>query len=478
MIIILLMKQVLKTKSLLSVTLILLSTLAAMAQKDKMQKSVEKSIERGQEMVDNLIVNQPIWSINSSIYEVNLRQYSANSNFKNFEKELPRLKSMGVDILWFMPIHPIGEKSRKGTLGSYYAVKDYLAVNEEFGTMEDFKHLVDYAHSLGMHVIIDWVANHTSPDNKWTETHPEFYTKDAEGKFVAPVSDWTDVIDLNYDNKELRKAMTEAMKFWLVNTKIDGFRCDVAEMVPLDFWVEAAKELRAVNPNLFMLAEGEKPELHTAFNMTYTWKYFNLTKKIATGEYPARVIDDYLAEDRVTYSPKAVRMYFTTNHDENSWNGTEKELFGEGAKSFYVLCATLKGMPLLYSGQEAGLDKRLKFFDKDPMEWKNYSNADFYTRLLSLKKRSNALLHSESGGSFGKILNNNPNQVYSFFRKKGNDEIVVIVNLSNSEARVKFDRYAFAPEYTELFTDKKGTLVIDENVTLKPWEYRVYVKGK
>ena len=437
---------------------------------------VENKLEELKKSVDKIFINQPLWSINSTIYEVNLRQYAKNSSFKSFEKEIPRLKSMGVDILWFMPIHPIGVKERKGTLGSYYAVKDYKAVSEEFGTMDDFKHMVNYAHSIGMHVIIDWVGNHTSPDHNWTVTNPDFYTKGADGKFVPPVPDWSDVIDLNYDNKALRAAMIDAMKFWLTETKIDGFRCDVAEMVPIDFWVETQKELVAVYPNLFMLAEGEKPELHAAFNMTYTWKGFGIFRKVAKGEYPARAIDDYLGEDKFNYSTKAIRMYFTTNHDENSWNGTEKEMFGEGAKAFYVLCATLNGMPLLYSGQEAGLDKRLKFFEKDPIVWGNYSNADFYTRLLSLKRRNNALLHSESGGSFAKIMNNNPDQVYSYYRRKGKDEVVVILNLSNKEATVKFDRYLFAPSYTELFTDKKGTLKIEDELKLKPWEYRVYVK--
>jgi cyclomaltodextrinase / maltogenic alpha-amylase / neopullulanase len=437
---------------------------------------VDNKMEEPKKPVDQVFINQPLWSINSTIYEVNLRQYAKNASFKTFEKEIPRLKSMGVDILWFMPIHPIGVKERKGTLGSYYAVKDYKAVSEEFGTMDEFKHMVNYAHSIGMHVIIDWVANHTAADHKWTETNPDFYTKGADGKFVPPVADWSDVIDLNYDNKAMRAAMIDAMKFWLTETKIDGFRCDVAEMVPTDFWIETHKELVAVYPNLFMLAEGEKPELHAAFNMTYTWKGFGIFRKVATGEYPARAIDDYLGEDKFYYSPKAIRMYFTTNHDENSWNGTEKEMFGEGAKAFYVLCATLNGMPLLYSGQEAGLDKRLKFFDKDPIVWGNYANADFYTRLLSLKRRNNALLHSESGGSFAKILNNNPDQVYSFYRRKGKDEVVVILNLSNKEATVKFDRYLFAPSYTELFTDKKGTLKIEDELKLKPWEYRVYVK--
>jgi glycosidase len=238
-------------------------------------------MEELKKSVDKIFINQPLWSINSTIYEVNLRQYAKNSSFKSFEKEIPRLKSMGVDILWFMPIHPIGVKERKGTLGSYYAVKDYKAVSEEFGTMDEFKHMVNYAHSIGMHVIIDWVGNHTSPDHNWTVTNPDFYTKGADGKFVPPVPDWSDVIDLNYDNKALRAAMIDAMKFWLTETKIDGFRCDVAEMVPIDFWVETQKELVAVYPNLFMLAEGEKPELHAAFNMTYTWKGFGIFRKVA-----------------------------------------------------------------------------------------------------------------------------------------------------------------------------------------------------
>ena len=437
---------------------------------------VENNLEEIKKAVDKIFINQPLWSINSSIYEVNLRQYAKNSTFKTFEKEIPRLKSMGVDILFFMPIHPIGVKERKGSLGNYYAVKDYKAVNEEYGTMDDFKHMVNYAHSMGMHVIIDWVANHTSPDHKWTETNPDFYTKGADGKFVPPAANLVDVIDLNYDNKGTRAAMIDAMKFWLTDAKIDGFGCNLAAEVPTNFWIEAHKELLAANSNLFMLAQAEKAELHAAFNMSYTWKGFEIFKKVAKGEYPARAIDDYLGEDKFNYSPKAVRMYFTTNSEENALNETEKERFGDGAKAFYVLCATLNGMPLLYSGQEAGLNKKLKIYDKDPIVWGNYADADFYTRLLSLKRRNNALLHAESGGMFAKIMNDNPNQVYSYYRRKGKDEVVVMLNLSDKEANVKFDRYLFAPNYTELFTDKKGTLKIEDVFTLKPWEYRVYVK--
>ncbi|HRG58097.1 MAG TPA: alpha-amylase family glycosyl hydrolase [Bacteroidia bacterium] len=437
----------------------------------------EENIENGiKPRPDVKYINQPLWSINSNIYEVNLRQYAKNSNFKSFEKEIPRLKSMGIDILWFMPIFPIGVKDRKGTLGSYYAVKDYRSVNEEFGSLEDFKHLVNYAHSLGMHVIIDWVANHTAPDHKWTETNPDFYTKNAEGKFVAPTTEWNDVIDLNYDNKTMRSTMIDAMKYWLTETKIDGFRCDKVDLVPLDFWIEMHEALVAVNPNIFMLAEGDKPEFHAAFNMTYTWKAFEIFKKVAKGEYPARVIDDILGEDKYYFSPKGVRMYYTSNDEENSLNGSDKQIFGDAAKPFYVLSATLYGMPLLYSGQEAGLDKKLKMYDKDPIVWGSYANADFYTRLLSLKRRNNALLHSESGGAFAKILNNKPDQVYSFYRRKGKDELVVILNLSNKDANVRFERYLFAPNYTELFTDKKGTIKIEDEMILKPWEYRVYVK--
>jgi glycosidase len=417
----------------------------------------------------------PSWTVGSNIYEVNLRQYSEAGTFKEFEKHIPRLKKMGVDILWFMPIHPIGEIERKGSLGSYYAVKDYKAVNPEHGTMEEFKRLVKVIHDNGMHVIIDWVANHTSPDNVWVKTHPEYFTRNDKGQFIPPVDDWSDVIDLNYENQELRAAMIDALKFWITETGIDGYRCDVAEMVPVDFWREAYKELYKIKPDVFMLAEGEKPELHLAFHMTYTWSLFHDMVKVAKGEKTVALIDEYMERVVKEYQGKAYRMYFTSNHDENSWNGTEYEFFGEGARAFAVLTATIPGMPLIYSGQEAGLNKRLKFFDKDVIDWSSFPNEQFYTRLLTLKRNNEALKSSEVSAAYKRIANTANDKVFSYARTGKDDEVIVVLNLSPAEQTIKLD-HLFSTEYEELFTQEKIKSKNMETMTLKPWDYKVYVK--
>jgi cyclomaltodextrinase / maltogenic alpha-amylase / neopullulanase len=279
-------------------------------------------------------VVHPSWSYNKTIYEVNIRQYTKSGTFKDFEKHLPELKEMGVGILWLMPINPIGEKNRKGTLGSYYSVKDYLAVNPEFGTMEDFKNLVKKIHSLGMHVIIDWVANHTSWDNNLTIEHPDFYKKDSTGNFISPVKDWTDAIALNYNNKELWGYMINALKFWVGKCGVDGFRCDVADMVPTPFWNKARKELNKIKP-VFMLAEAEKPELQVkAFDMTYSWDVYKLMNNIAQGKESPSAFNSYFKTESERFSANDFRMRFTTNHDENSWNGTEFERLGDAASTF------------------------------------------------------------------------------------------------------------------------------------------------
>ncbi|NCO56430.1 MAG: alpha-amylase, partial [Bacteroidetes bacterium] len=340
----------------------------------------------------------PEWSKNLTIYEVNLRQYSLSGSFKDFEKHLPRLQELGVGILWFMPIQPIGVINRKGTLGSYYSVNDYLSVNPEFGTIEDFKSMVKKIHELGMYVIIDWVANHTSWDNTLITGHPEFFTKDSLGKIISPVKDWTDVADLNYDNKGLRRYMIDAMKFWLKETDIDGFRCDVAGMVPTDFWEEVHPALDSVK-KVFMLAECEDPKLHNiAFDMTYTWDFHNLITNIAKGNKNASSLVPLFKKEKNDYTKDAYRMYFTSNHDENSWNGTAYEKFGKGVKTFTVLSFIVPGMPLIYSGQEAGLNKRLKFFDKDTIEWKKDDFFNLYETLIALKKRNKALWNGAYGG--------------------------------------------------------------------------------
>jgi cyclomaltodextrinase len=419
-------------------------------------------------------VAHPEWSRNLSIYEVNVRQYSPGGTFKEFEAHLPRLKDMGVGILWLMPINPIGEKNRKGTLGSYYSVRDYTAVNPEFGTMEDFKALVGRAHDLGMYVIIDWVANHAAWDNPLTETHPEWFTRDQAGNFKPPIADWNDVIDLNYDEPGLRRYMADAMKFWVEQADIDGFRCDVAEMVPLDFWEDVRAELDGIKP-VFMLAEGESPALHRkAFDATYGWNFFKLMRRVADSEASARDLWAYFERDEVTYPPGAYRMYFTSNHDENSWNGTARQFFGDGLGAITVLTATAGGIPLVYSGEEAGLAKRLAFFDKDSIPWREDPMGDIYRTLLNLKKTNRALWNGEAGGPMVRVPTSNDGAIFAFTRTQDADRVLVVMNLSMRTQTIELRGDAFAGSYSDVFSGSEVTLKKGTRLKLKPWDYRVF----
>lgn len=348
----------------------------------------------------------PDWCYDDVMYEVNLRQYSESGTFEAFEKDIPRLREMGVDILWFMPIHPIGVKNRKGTMGSYYSIQDYKAVNPEFGDVEDFKRVVEKAHQVGMKVIIDWVANHSAWDANWINEHPEYYTKDSAGNIIPPNPDWSDVADLNYDNEGLRSAMIDAMKFWVETCDIDGFRCDVAGEVPMDFWDTAIGELRSIK-EVFMLAEWDEPKMHSSFNVTYGWGYHHTLMEIGKGHYNIDSLRTYLENDLERYPDDAIRLRFNTNHDENSWKGTEEDLFGPLSYNFQVLAYTAPGMPLLYSGQESGLDKQLEFFEKDVIDWKDYGQADFLSSLADLKHTYDVLLAADQGGSL-KVFQSDP----------------------------------------------------------------------
>jgi 1,4-alpha-glucan branching enzyme len=418
----------------------------------------------------------PEWAKNAVIYEVNIRQYTPEGTFKAFEHHLPRLKAMGVNILWLMPVNPIGIKNRKGTLGSYYSVKDYLAINPEYGTKDDLKALVKKAHELGMHVIIDWVANHTSWDNNLITEHPDWYTQDSTGKIIPPVPDWTDVADLNYDKKDLREYMTNALIYWVKEADIDGFRCDVAGMIPISFWNEAVPKIKEVKP-VFMLAEWETPEMHdTAFDMTYSWNVYQLMNSIAKGKKTADVLDSILNKESARYPADAYRMRFTANHDENSWNGTETERMGDAAKTFAVMCYTIPGMPLIYSGQESTFNRRLKFFDKDIIDWGNFPLAGFYTELDKLKNENQALANGSAGGEMIKVASDQDKYVYSFLRKKYNNIVFVILNLSPTEQKATLKGNSYAGDYKSLFKNKDIHIEGSLAVTLKPWEYRVYFK--
>ena len=430
--------------------------------------------ETSHEKAESLI-KHPAWSHNLSIYEVNVRQYSPGGTFAESETHLPRLKELGVGILWFMPIHPIGEKNRKGTLGSYYSVRDYMAVNPEFGTLDEFKSLVAKIHGMGMYVLIDWVANHTAWDNAMTLEHPDWYMRDASGSFYPPVADWSDVIDLNYDNPELRKYMISAMRFWVEDVGIDGFRCDVAGMVPLDFWEEVRVELEKVKP-VFLLAEWDGGDLHTkAFDMSFDWGLYKTMRAIGSGEKHALHIDAHLEMEGAEYPEDAYRMRFTSNHDENSWSGSVFDLLGSGAETFAVLTCVFGGMPLVYSGQEAGLDRKLSFFEKDEIEWRKHRMADVYAKLLNLKRSNKALWNGTTGGEMIRVHTSNDKDVFAFVRERDGDRVFAMFNISDWRQSIDLKGDNFVGKYTNVFTSEPALFSKGDIARLEPWGYRVYV---
>ncbi len=424
----------------------------------------------------------PAWAANANIYEVNIRQYTPEGNFKAFAAHLPRLKQMGVDILWLMPVFPISEANRKGTLGSYYAVADFTAINPNYGTLDEFKALVDTIHQLGMKVILDWVPNHTGWDHVWITQHRDYYTQNKSGKITDPIAPktgkswgWTDVADLNYDNQDMRKAMTDAMLFWLREANIDGFRCDVAGEVPDDFWQQATPVLRQAKPDIFMLAEAEHAPHRNSdyFAMSYGWSFHHLMNEIAAGNANANDIYEWLKKDRSAFG-KGYHMHFITNHDENSWNGTEFERMGDAVDAMAVLSCTFDGMPLLYSGQESAFNRRLAFFEKDSINWGNYSKAAFYTALLNLKHRNKALWNGPAGGKLNRLATSDDKSVFAYYREKDGQRVVVILNLSNKPRSVKIDAAAIAGNYTDLFSEQSVKLATkNQPFELKAWGYQV-----
>lgn len=410
------------------------------------------------------------WIYNTNLYEVNIRQYTKEGTFAAFAKEMPRLKDMGVEVLWFMPITPISFEKRQGTLGSYYACSDYISTNPEFGSINDFRLLVQQAHSLGLKVIIDWVANHTGADHWWSVEHPRYYIRNAQGQFYDRHG-WHDVIDLNYYNHHMRQDMINAMRFWVTECNIDGFRCDMAHLVPLDFWRTARMTLDAIKP-LFWLAETETIIYHQSFDVSYTWTWMHQTEKYSKGTISFGDLIKTLDEYKANFPPEALRLYFTANHDENSWNGTEYEKYGAGAQAFAVFSCTWEGLPLIYSGQEMPNHKRIKFFDKDPIEWTGtYALHDFYKALLHLRKTNPALA---ANASTYRIKTSADGQVLCYLRKQGDREVLVVLNLSSLPvANFEFMDDRIAGDYRNIFNN----LIIDldrmKPLALQAWDYQV-----
>ena len=423
-------------------------------------------------------IKHPEWSKNAVIYQINTRQFTKEGTFKAAEKHLPRLKELGADILWLMPVHEISVKNRKGTLGSPYSVKDYYSVNPEFGNLDDLKSFVKAAHAQGMRVILDWVANHTAWDNNLVTEHPEWYERDYKGNFrPTPWWDWSDIINLSYKNEGLRKYMTDALKYWVREADVDGYRCDVAGFVPVDFWNNTRKELDQIKP-VFMLAEWESRDLHAeAFDMTYAWTWYEKMEQVAQGK--AKDLGGlfvYYSWNESSFPKDAIRMVGVSNHDKNAWEGTEFELFGEGLQAAMVLSVVGEGMPMIYNGQEAGNPKRLKFFEKDEIVWKPHPNGELYKKLFALKKKNSTLLNWGHEATMTLVPNTKPDKVFSFVRQNEKDKIFAVMNFSAVPQIVTFKETLYHGKYTEYFTGKPSDLDASAKMTLKPWSYQVFVK--
>lgn len=420
-------------------------------------------------------VVHPDWIKSSVMYEVNVRQYTPEGTFNAFAEKLPRLKELGVDILWLMPVNPIGVINRKGPLGSYYSVKDYKGINPEFGTMSDFKALVKKTHDLGMYLIIDWVPNHSSWDNPLVISNPEWYAKDSLGKMFSPW-DWTDVVKFDYSQRPLRDYMIETMKFWLTETGLDGFRFDVAHQVPVDFWNEVRPVLQTVKPGILLLAEAEQRPLHEkSMDITYGWELHHIMNQVAQGKLSVAEIDAYFERAAKDYNTNDIRIYFTSNHDENSWNGTEWERMGKATDAMTVFTYTIPGMPLIYSGQEAGSTKRLKFFEKDPIDWSNQSFFALYQKLDQLKKDNPALWNPGFGGTYERLITGQDKQVLAFKRVSGSNSVIVVLNMSAGQVSITLPAESVRGKYTEWLT---GTRIkpAAQAITIEPWGYFVYTK--
>ena len=421
------------------------------------------------------IDGHPSWIMQGNIYEVNTRQYTPEGTFNAFSKHLDRLKKMGVQTLWFMPINPISLKDRKRDsteLGSYYAVADYRKINPEYGTMQDWKNLVNKAHQMGLKVIIDWVPTHSGADHYWLTKNPDFYIKDSEGNPVSQY-DWTDTRKLNYKNPVLVDTMIDCLKFWIKETNIDGFRCDVAGEVPDEFWSKAITALKKMK-NIFMLAEGDKPSLHKAgFDASYTWEDFAMMKEIANGKRPANALDTIISKHDTAFVKNAIRMYFTSNHDENSWNSADfGTMPGDIHAPFAVLTQTLKRtVPLIYGGQEEPFLDSLKFFVKDTIIFGKYKRANFYSKLLTLRKNNAALAPN---ASYTKISSNNNAAIFAFARQTANKKVVVITNLSNKKQTFILKNEIVNGEANNIFSNKKEKLQANKNISLNAWGYLVY----
>ena len=425
-----------------------------------------------------VVLEHPEWSRSAVLYQMNQRQLTPQGTFRAAEAHLPRIRDLGVDVVWLMPVHPIGRVNRKGDLGSPYAVRDHHAVNAEFGDLEDLRHFVATAHDLGLRVILDWVANHTAWDNVLVEQHPEWYARDWKGDFCpTPWWDWDDVIDLDYSHEGLRRYMTEAMAYWVREADVDGYRCDVAGYVPTDFWDNVRRELDAIKP-VFMLAEWENRDLHAhAFDLTYAWSWNEAVHAIAMGTSDLEPLRVYYAWNEKAWPHDSMRMTFVSNHDKNAWEGTEYEQFGDALPAAIVLSVVGDGLPLIYNGQEAGSDRRLEFFTKDQIAWREDEQGTLYRRLFALKKQHRALWNGRWGARMVRVPNTDETAVLSFVRAHDDDHVFAVFNLSPTPRTVTFGLGPHRGASVDAFTGETAAFDDFTALTLPAWGWRVFSRG-
>jgi glycosidase len=422
-------------------------------------------------------VLHPDWAKNAVLYEVNVRQYTPEGTFNAFTEHLPRLKALGVDVLWFMPTFPIGVKNKKGELGSYYSVRDYLNVNPAFGTLDDFKSMLSKAHEMGMKVVIDWVPNHTSWDNNLTVNHPDWYVRDAKGNFTPPIGfDWTDVIQLDWSKKALQDYMIDALKFW-VNMGVDGFRIDHPHNTPVEFWERARTELTKIKPVL-LIGEIETPTtyLEKGFDMNYAWELYHLTVNIAQGKDKVSKLVKYYNNEWKVYPNDVYRLQFLTNHDQNTWEGTIDSLMGEAQKPLAALIFTAQGVPLIYSGQEVCLNRKLKFFVKDTIKWDTCNMTGYYKKLILLKHNNKALWNGNAGGPMVKVETKQDSSLFVYYREKDDNRVLVFLNLTRKNVAVKSLPENLEGEYSDYFSGSKIILPLIDSLRFEPWGYKILIK--
>ena len=421
-------------------------------------------------------VSSPQWLRQGTIYEIFPRDFSPEGNFNGITAHLDELKDLGVNVLWLMPINPPGEKLRKGTLGSPYAVRDYYAINPDYGTEADLKRLISEAHRRGLKVIIDIVANHTAWDSVLMQ-HPEFYKHDASGKIIPPNKDWTDVAGLNYANPELRQYMITMLKHWIdpATFDLDGFRCDVASEVPTDFWEQARAELIKVKPDIILLAEASKPDLLVnAFNLDYSWPLHSTLNDVLLRGAPASELQRSWEESRRSFPQGCLHLRFSDNHDE----ARAIARFGcNGALAASAFMFTLDGVPLLYNGMEAGDATESgdpALFEKMPIFWHSKDRPPFraiYKDLIRLRRQYPAFCNDRLTW----LHNSNPTDLVSFLRQNTNDSFVVVVNFSNRPLSAKVD-----VEQAEQFKPLRISGLPDPpandfpQLHLKGFEWRIY----